>query len=153
MVRTRAAKDAVLDIPEGSAGRGRGGGQAPHANPMPLPPRAPVSIEELMATQNELMRILVQNEAHRGVDHPQHHRQQDMNASYSDFLATHLLVFSGAKDLLDADNCPCTTESKFVLLHYIEYQKTLYAVQQLRGLAGAWWASYTTALPADHHVA
>jgi hypothetical protein len=76
-----------------------------------------------------------------------------MNMSYSDFLATHPLVFSGAKDLLDADNLLCTTESKFSLLHCTEYQKTLYAAQQLRGPIGAWWALYLVALPADHHVA
>jgi hypothetical protein len=29
----------------------------------------------------------------------------------------------------------------------------LYAAQQLRGPAGAWWASYAAALPPDHHVA
>jgi hypothetical protein len=28
----------------------------------------------------------------------------------------------------------------------------MYVAQQLRGSAGAWWASYTTALPADYHV-
>jgi hypothetical protein len=39
-----------------------------------------------------------------------------------------------------------TTESKFGLLHCTEYQ-------QLRGLVGAWWASYLTAPPTDHHVA
>jgi hypothetical protein len=38
------------------------------------PPHAPVSIEELLATQNELMRVLLQNEAHRGTGHPQHYR-------------------------------------------------------------------------------
>jgi hypothetical protein len=68
-VRTRATGDAALDIPEGSAGRGHGRGQAPHANPLPPPPRAHVSIEELLATQNELMRVLVQNEAHHGAGH------------------------------------------------------------------------------------
>jgi hypothetical protein len=73
MVQTRATKDAVLDILEGSTGRGHGRGQAPHANPLPPPPRAPVSIEELVATQNELMRVLMQNEAHRGAGHPHHH--------------------------------------------------------------------------------
>jgi hypothetical protein len=140
------------DIPKGSIGHGRGCGQAPHANPLPPPPRAPVSIEELLATQNELMRVLVQNEAHRGVDHPQHHRQQDMNTSYSDFLATHLAVLSSAKDLLDVDDWLYTTESKFSLLHCTEYQKIVYAAQQLRGPVGAWWASHTATLPADHHV-
>jgi hypothetical protein len=43
-------------------------------------------------------------------------------------------------------------ESKFGLLHCTECQKTLYAAQQLRGVAGAWWASYITTLPDDHHV-
>jgi hypothetical protein len=49
--------------------------------------------------------------------------------SYSDFLSTHPLIFSRARDPLDADDWICTTESKFSLLHYIEYQKTLYATQ------------------------
>ncbi len=39
-----------------------------------------------------------------------------------------------------------------MLLHYKEYQKTLYVAQQLPGSVGAWWASYIAALPADHHV-
>jgi hypothetical protein len=76
-----------------------------------------------------------------------------MNTSYSEFLATHPLIFSKAKDSLDADDWLCTTESKFGLLHSTEYQKTLYVAQQLRGPVGAWWASFTAALPADHHVA
>jgi hypothetical protein len=43
-------------------------------------------------------------------------------------------------------------ESKFGLLHCTEYQKTLYAAQQHRGAAGAWWASYIPTLHDDHHV-
>jgi hypothetical protein len=55
-------------------------------------------------------------------------------------------------DPLEADSWLRTTESKFELLHCIAYQKTLYATQQLRGAAGAWWASYIATLPDDHHV-
>jgi hypothetical protein len=73
--------------------------------------------------------------------------------SYLDFLATHPPVLSRAKDPLDTNDWLRTTESKFGLLHYTEYQKTLYAAQQLRGPARAWWASYTAALPADQHMA
>jgi hypothetical protein len=73
-----------------------------------------------------------------------------MNMSYSLFLVTHLPLFSGGKDPLEADDWLCTTESKFSLLYCTEYQKTLYATQQLKGPAGAWWASYTATLPADH---
>jgi hypothetical protein len=87
-----------------------------------------------------------------GVERLQHHHRQDMNMSYSDFLVTHLPIFSGAKDPLEADDWLHTTESKFSLLHYTEYQETLYAAKQMRGLVGAWYISYTTALLADHHV-
>jgi hypothetical protein len=67
-------------------------------------------------------------------------------------LATHPPVFADATDPLEADNWLYTTESKFGLHHCIEYQKTLYAAQQLRGAAGAWWASYIATLPNDYHV-
>jgi hypothetical protein len=110
--------------------------QAPLDNPLPPSSHAPVSIEELLATQNELMRLLVQNEAHRGVVHLHHHRQQDMNTSYSDFLANHPSVFSEAKDPLDVDDWLLSTRLKFSMLHCIKYQKTLFAAQQLRCPAG-----------------
>jgi hypothetical protein len=67
-------EDASFDIPKGSVGRGRGRGQALHANPLPPPPHVPVSIEELLAPQNELMRVLMLNEAHRGAGHLQHYQ-------------------------------------------------------------------------------
>jgi hypothetical protein len=75
-----------------------------------------------------------------------------MNTTYSEFLVTHPPLFSGGKDPLEADDWLRTTELKFSLLNCTEYQKTLYAAQKLRGPAGAWWASYTAVLPADHHV-
>jgi hypothetical protein len=75
-----------------------------------------------------------------------------MNTSYSEFLVTHPSLFSEGKDPLEADDWLHTTESKFSLLHCTEYQKNLYAAQQLKGPAEAWWASYTAALPADYHV-
>jgi hypothetical protein len=65
----------------------------------------------------------VRNEAHHKEEHLQHHWQQDRNSSYSDFLATHPLVFSGARDPLDEDDWLRTTESKFGLLHCTKYQK------------------------------
>jgi hypothetical protein len=75
-----------------------------------------------------------------------------MNTSYSVFLSTHLPLFSRAKDPLEADDWLHTAESKFGLLHCTEYQKTLYAAQWLKGPTGAWWVSYTVALPVDYHV-
>jgi hypothetical protein len=67
-------------------------------------------------------------------------------------MATHLPVFTDLTDPLEVDSWLRTMESKFRLLHCTEYQKTLYAAQQLQGSTGAWWASYIATLPADHHV-
>jgi hypothetical protein len=71
---------------------------------------------------------------------------------YLDFLAIHPPVFADATDPLEVNSWLHTMESNFRLLHYTEYQKTMYVVQQLRGAAGAWWASYIATLPVDHHV-
>jgi hypothetical protein len=127
MVRMRATDDDVLDFPEGSAPRGRG--QPPPGNAPPPPPYPPVSLEQLLATQNELMTLLIQNETHLVVERPQHPRHQDMNMSYSEFLVTHPPLFSKGKDPLEAADWLHTIESKFSLLHCTEYQKTLYAAQ------------------------
>jgi hypothetical protein len=66
MVRTRTSEDSILDIPKGSIGRGRGQVQRGGAPPPPLPP--PVSLEQLLATQNDLMRRLIENNEHRGAE-------------------------------------------------------------------------------------
>jgi hypothetical protein len=146
MVHIRTSEDAILDIPEGSVGRGHG--QVPHSG---APPPPPVSLEQLLATQNDLMRRLVENDERRGVERQQP-RHQERDSSYSNFLAIHPPVFADATDPLEAGSWLRTTESKFGLLHCTGYQKTLYAAQQLRGVAGAWWASYIATLPDDHHV-
>jgi hypothetical protein len=143
MVHTRTFEELRLDSPEGSAGRGCG--QIPHGGAPPPPPQPPVSLDQLLATQNYLMRRLVENDEHRGAERQQP-RHQERDSSYSDFLATHPPVFADATNPLEADSWLHTTESKFGLLHCTEYQKTLYTVQQLRGAAGAWWASYIATL-------
>jgi hypothetical protein len=146
MVHTRTVEELNLDSPEGSAGRGRG--QIPRGG---APPPPPVSLEQLLATQNDLMRRLVENNERCGAERQQP-RHQERDSSYSNFLATHPPVFPDATDPLEGESWLHTTESKFGLLHCTEYQKTLYTVQQLRGAAGACWTSYIATLPDDHHV-
>jgi hypothetical protein len=128
MVCTRTSEDPILNIPEGSAGHGRG--QAPRSN---APPRSPVSLEQLLAMQNDLMRSLVENDERHG-DERQQPQHQERDSLYLE-AATHPLVFADATNPLEADNWLHTTESKFGLLYCSEYQKTLYAAQQLRGSA------------------
>jgi hypothetical protein len=126
MVHTRTVEELNRDSPEGSLARGRG--QVPRGSAPPPPPSPPVSLEQLLATQNDLMRRLIDNDERCGAERqqPQH---QERDSSYSDFLAIHPPIFAEAIDPLEADSWLCTTESKFGLLHYIEYQKTLYAAQ------------------------
>jgi hypothetical protein len=66
MVCTRIFEDPILNIPEGSGGHGRG--QVPHVNAPPPPPHPPVSLEQVLATQNDLMRKMVENEERRGAE-------------------------------------------------------------------------------------
>jgi hypothetical protein len=90
MVRTRTFEDLILDIPKGSARRGHG--QTPHGNAPSPPPRPPVSLEQLLAMQNDLMRRLVEN------------CDQDRDSSYSNFLATHPPIFANVTNPLEVDN-------------------------------------------------
>jgi hypothetical protein len=125
MVHTRTSDDSIIDIPNGSVGCGRG--QVPRGGASPPPPHLPVSLEELLAMQNDLMRMLVENdECHRAERQQPWHQERD--SSYSDFLITHSSVFAYATDPLEADSRLHTIEFKFGLLHCTEYRKTLYAV-------------------------
>jgi hypothetical protein len=126
MVRTRTFEELGLDSPEGSVECGRG--QVPRDSAPPPPPRPPVSLDQLLATQNDLMMRLIENDERRGAkrQQPQH---QERDSLYSDFLSTHPLVFADATDPLEADSWLRTTESKFGLLHCTEYQKTMYTTQ------------------------
>jgi hypothetical protein len=90
----------------------------------PPPPPPPVSLERLLATQNELMRVLTENLMQREVHPP--HRQPGVETSYTDFLAMHPPTFVEAIDPLEVDNWLRIIESKFGLLHYTEIQKTLF---------------------------
>jgi hypothetical protein len=98
MVHTRTFEDPILGIPESSARRGCG--QAPCGN---VPPHPPVSLEQLLAMQNDLMRRLIENDERHGAERQQP-RHQDQDSSYSNFLATHPSVFTDATDSLEADN-------------------------------------------------
>jgi hypothetical protein len=101
MMRTKTSEDHILDIPEGSVGRGHC--QVPRGDAPPPPPHPPVSLEQLLATQNDLMMRLMENDECRGVEHQQP-RHQERDSSYLDFLATHPPVFADVTDPLEVDS-------------------------------------------------
>jgi hypothetical protein len=43
-------------------------------------------------------------------------------------------------------------EQKFELIQCTKYQKPVFAAQQLRDAAGAWWANLVGAHPAGHRI-
>jgi hypothetical protein len=145
MVRTRSGKDVYDDVPEFST---RCHGTFHPPVPPSSPPTHPVSLEQLLAPLNAIVQKLAAiDERQAGQSQPY---QPSQESSYFDFLATLPPEFTEAMDPLEASNWLRVTDSKFVLLHYTELQKTLFAAQQLRGSASAWWDSYTATLPKDH---
>jgi hypothetical protein len=96
------------------------------------------------------MRVLTENLMQREV-RPSHH-QQGVETSYTDFLATHPPTFIEAIDPLEADNWLRIIVSKFGLLHYTEYQNTLFMAQQLCGPVSAWWANFIAIIHDGHQV-
>jgi hypothetical protein len=120
-----------------------------------LPPlsslaQAIASILESRDEQIELLRQLVANSTRGG--NGARNAPAPAPTTYSDFVATHLLLFTEAGEPLEADHWFRVMESKFGLLHCTEVQKTLFAAQQLWADASAWWANYTATCPADYQV-
>jgi hypothetical protein len=121
----------------------------PHEHP-PSPPTPPASLEQLLALLNVIIqRLIVIDE--RQVRQSQQH-QQLQESSYFDFLATQPPEFAETTDPLKANHWRRVTESKFRLLRCSEFQKTLFAAQQLRGSASAWWATYTATIQDNHQM-
>jgi hypothetical protein len=137
MVNTRNVRNGA----ENSQGNG---------NPPPPPSLAQViaSILESRDEQTELLRQLVANSTRGGNGA----RNAPAPTIYNDFAATHPPLFTEAGEPLEADHWLRVMESKFGLLRCTEVQKTLFAAQQLRGDASAWWANYTATRPADYQV-
>jgi hypothetical protein len=72
MMRTRTSEEPLLVILESFVERGRR--QAPRGNAPPPPPCPPDSLKQLLTTQNELMRMLMENKGRHWAGRPQHPR-------------------------------------------------------------------------------
>jgi hypothetical protein len=147
MVQTRSGKGEYGEVPE-SSNRHRGAFRQPEPPPSPLTP--PTSLEQLLTPLNAIVQRLTAIDERQAGQSQQH--QQLQESSYFDFLATQPPEFVEATDPLEANHWLRVTESKFKLLHCSEFQKTLFAAQQLRGSASAWWVTYTTAFRDNHQV-
>jgi hypothetical protein len=130
----------------------RNGTENSQGNENPPPPsslaQAIAAILESRDEQTELLRQLIANSTHGGNGE----RNAPAPTTYSDFAAMYLPLFTEAGEPLEADHWLRVMESKFGLLRYTVVQKTIFAAQQLRGDASAWWANYAATRPADYQV-
>jgi hypothetical protein len=108
-------------------------------------------LAEAIAALVNATTLLAQNQNQNG---NQGHRGHNNGGetTYVDFTDTHPPVFSKADEPLEADDWLHTMEQKFDLLRCTEYQKPVFAAQQLRGVIEAWWANLVAAQPAGHRV-
>jgi len=122
-------------------------GQPSHSGSQP-----PIDLAEIIATQTELFRQIVQGQFQQQQDG--YNTSQPQAASYFNFLGTQPTLFNVTEEPLDADAWIRTIESKFSLLVVpcSDANKVRFAAQQLRGTACLWWNQYTAMLPTDHIV-
>jgi hypothetical protein len=132
----------------------RNGAENSRGNGNPPPPpslaQAIASILESRNEQTELLQQLVPNSTCGG--NGARNAPAPAPTTYSDFMATHLSLFTEVGETLEADHWLRVMESKFGLLRCTEVQKTLFAAQQLRDDTSAWWANYTATRPTDYQV-
>jgi hypothetical protein len=132
----------------------RNGAENSQGNGNPPPPpslaQAIASILDSRDEQTKLLRQLIANFTHGG--NGARNALAPALTTYSDFTAMHPPLFTEAGEPLEADRWFQVMESKFGLLCCTKVQKTLFAAQQLRGDASAWWANYTATRPVDYQV-
>lgn len=135
MTQTRTGSG--IDMPRTSRTRAN----MPNPPPPPPVPTLADAIAHLVDASADNARIL-QAIAQNMAPGPRGHHNHGGNNTYADFLKTQPPIFLRAREPLEADDWIRTIEQKLGLIHCNKNQKTLFAAQQLQGLAGAWWASY-----------
>jgi hypothetical protein len=100
-------------------------------------------IEQLIATQNQLMQAVLQTLNHLQLN-PQVHQQQPPppQSRLGKFLRTHPTTFLQAKDPMEAGNWLKSIEKKLEIAQCTDKEKVLFAAHQLFGTAAEWWEMY-----------
>ena len=109
-------------------------------DPPPVPTNLADAIAALVNVTVENSRLLHEiaqsNQNQMQGNRDRHHNRQE--ATYVDFTDTKPPVFTKVDEPLEADDWLRTMEQKFDLIPCMEFQKPVFAAQQLRGAASAW---------------
>ena len=133
----------------GYVGTSQDGANPPNAPP--APPSMAEAIAALMHATTENSR-LIQEMAHNNNHNGNSRRNHQGETRYGDFLETRPPVFSKAEDPLEADDWLRVIEQKLAVNPCSEIQKAVFAAQQLRGPASAWWGNFLDIQPMGHQV-
>jgi hypothetical protein len=106
-----------------------------------------VNLEQLIATQNQLMQAVLQT-LNNLQPNQQAHQQQapppppPHQSHLAEFLRTHPTTFSQAKGPMEAEDWLKGVEKKLVIAQCMNREKVLFAAHQLFGMAANWWETY-----------
>jgi hypothetical protein len=108
-----------------------------------------VNIEQLIATQNQLMQAVLQT-LNNMQPNQQAHQQQappppppsPHQSRLTEFLRTHPTTFSQAKDPMEAEDWLKGIERKLMIAQCTNHERVLFAAHQLFGTIANWWEAY-----------
>jgi hypothetical protein len=111
-------------------------------------PNNNVNLEQLIATQNQLMQAVMQTlnnmqpsqQAHEQQAPPPPHQSR-----LAEFQRTHPTTFSQAKDPMEAEDWLKGVEKKLMIAQCMDREKVLFATHQLFCTAANWWETYCSA--------
>jgi hypothetical protein len=102
-------------------------------------------MEQLLATQNQLMQAVIQTLNQLQPNHQAQQQQQPPPPPQSmlgEFLWTHPTTFSLAKDPMEAEDWLKGVEKKLMIAQCTDREKVLSAMHQLYGTTANWWKTY-----------
>ena len=108
-------------------GRGRGRGNGNGGN-------APITVEELMQTQNEMMHVFMQHLQQQPPPPPPVH----VRDKRGEFMKGRPLVFTHSADPIEADDWLHVVERQLNIAQCNNLEKVLYTSGQLQGAAQIW---------------
>jgi hypothetical protein len=106
-----------------------------------------VNLEQLIATQNQLMQVVLQT-LNNMQPNLQAHQQQappppsPHSSRLAEFLRTRPTTFSQDKDPMEAEDWLKGVEKKLMIVQCTDREKVLFAAHQLFGTAANWWETY-----------
>jgi hypothetical protein len=107
-------------------------------------------IDQLIATQNHLMQVVLQTLNHLQPNPKVHQQQQQPppppQSRLGEFLRTRPTTFSQAKDPMEVEDWLKSIEKKMEIAHCTDQENVLFAAHQLFGTTAEWWETYRNSL-------